>query len=160
MSAPSVTRAADTAVMVSGRAGLFTATKTWFYRGLWMRISPSSMRSSMDPSTYHMFVVISLMSLAFTTFGWTSSLSQHDAISFAAGVASPACPPMLHPIPVGTMNTPVILHPRDYVFANYETFEIFQSYLDGHLCIKVLATKDVQVHMLQDVQCVDCDVGR
>ena len=45
------------------------------------------------------------MSEALTTLGWVISVSHIDASNRATGVASPACPPMAAPMPVGTSST-------------------------------------------------------
>ncbi len=42
---------------------------------------------------------ISLMSDAFTTFGWSTNVSQHAPSSRAGALPSPQWPPISHPIP-------------------------------------------------------------
>ena len=57
------------------------------------------------PSTYSALAGISLMSEALTTLGCVTSVSHTEASSRATGVASPACPPISAPTPVGTSST-------------------------------------------------------
>ena len=80
-------------------------TKTRLARVGTRPIVPINNRAITLPSTYNELAGISLISDAFTTFGCKINVSQVSAISRAAGVASPAWPPISAPIPVGIKNT-------------------------------------------------------